>query len=313
MIESAELPTSPVGPNKLVSVALAAAIGFVLAAGAAYLLEYLDNTIRTPEEITQALQVPVLGAIANREESEFHSSYIAKHPRSIMAEAFRSLRTNIEFAGVDKPLRSILVTSAGVSEGKTAVAVNLAVIMAQGGKKVIILDADLRKPNVHNYLELSNNRGLSDVFRGSLDLHDAIRTWEEENIICITAGNTPPNPAELIGSNKMDNILERLEQLVDVIVIDAPPLIVTDAAVLASKVDGVLMVVRYGHTPKDRIQAAMELIHRSGARVIGVALNRIPRNGRNYYSHYQYSGGYYGIEETPSESTVTPKSGDSYS
>jgi capsular exopolysaccharide synthesis family protein len=288
IIEQAVLPTIPIGPNKSMIILLSGAIGLMLAAGAAYLLEYLDDTLKSPEEITRLVNLPVIGQIAEMSNEKNGGVYVEKQPRSAIAEAFRSLRANLEFASVDKPVKTILVTSAGIVEGKTSVSCNLAVIMAQGGKKVVLLDADLRKPSVHRFLGLANKTGLSDVFKGNLDLQGVMNSWKEDQINIITSGSTPPNPAELIGSKKMDLILDELKKMADIIIIDGPPLLVSEAAVMATKVDGVLLVIRHGYTKKKDAVSMLEQLKMAGARILGVTLNRVPKNRTYYYGHYYY-------------------------
>jgi len=306
IIESAGLPRTPVGPNRMMNVLLSGVIALTIATGAAYLLEYLDDTLKTPEDINRFIGVPVIGYISELEKGKYQGAYVAKNPRSAVAEAFRSLRTDLEFASVDRPLKTILVTSASIGAGKTTVAVNLATVLAQAGKKVVLLDADLRKPSIHRYLGLSNSKGISDVFRGNLDIYNVTVNWGEGNIFVITSGDLPPNPAELLGSKKMDQILDGLERVADVIIVDGPPFLVSDAAVLASKVDGVLLVVRHGRTRRQEAVAAMKQLKRSEARLLGTVMNGIPRSAEDYLGLYRYYHRYYGIEE---EEAVQSKNG----
>jgi capsular exopolysaccharide synthesis family protein len=295
VVEQAELPTNPIGPNKSMSILLSAAIGFSLAAGAAYLLEYLDDTLKTPEEITKLLGVPVIGLIGETGQSQEgrNGIYVSKHPRSPIAEAYRALRANLEFAGVDRPLKTILTASADTGAGKSSVAANLAVVIAQGEKKVILVDADLRKSSIHTYADLPNEIGLSDLFRNGADVSKAVQVWKDQKVSVITGGSSPPNPAELLGSKKMDSILARLGEKADVVVIDSPPLVVSDALMLATKVDGVLVVIRPGHTRKKYVLAMMEQLNRADARILGVVLNRIPHRGAEYYGGFLYYSPYY--------------------
>lgn len=293
VIEPASLPVTPIGPNKLLIIILAAVSGLVLAGGAAYLLEYLNDTLERPEEVTEALKVPVIGYIADMGRSAGEKPHVAENPSSMIAEAFRSLGANVEFAVEEKTLKTIFVNSAGMSEGKTTTATNLAIVLAQSGKKVILVDADIRQPGVHRFLGISNKEGLSDVFRGQLDIHDVIHTWKEENLAVITAGNAPLNSMEMINSKKMGQTLSRLKDLADVVIVDGPSFSTADAWALASKVDGVLLVVRSGRTRKPVVKAMMEQLTRGGARVFGVALNRIPRHHAEYFGAYWYISPYY--------------------
>ncbi len=304
VLEPANLPGFPIGPNKSMTIVLAGVIALVISAGAAYLLEYLDDTLKVPEEIHKLLDVPVIGFISAMERGKYHGDYVAKHPRSAIAESFRALRTDLEFSAVDQPLKTILITSSGVAAGKTSIAINLAVVIAQGGKKVILVDADLRKPSVHRSLGLPNRQGLSDAFRRDKDIRDLAQFWQEGNIHVVTSGPLPPNPAELLSSRKMDQILQTVEREADVVIIDGPPFLVTDAAILSAKVEGAVLVVRYGHTRKESAVNAVKQLNRTGARILGVVLNQIPRSGEEKYGVYRYYAGYYadrgdGLDMTP--------------
>jgi capsular exopolysaccharide synthesis family protein len=271
---------------------LSVGIAFIIAAGAAYLLEYLDDTLKTPEDISHVLNLPVLGSLSEVKPGQNEAEYVEENPRSLIAESFRSLRTNLEFVAIDQPLDTILITSSGVSEGKTSVATNLAIVMAQGGKKVVLLDADMRNPSIHEALKISNSVGLSDLFRSNANAKMVTNEWKD-GILVITAGKTPPNPTDLLGSKKMDAIINELKQMADVVIIDGPPFIVIDAAVLSAKVDGVLLIVRHAITRKGAARATMEQLKRSGARVLGVAINRIPRTGESYFGTYRYYDKYH--------------------
>jgi polysaccharide biosynthesis transport protein len=295
-VEPATTPGSPISPRPFQSTALAAAVGLMLAAGIVFLVEYLDDTLKTMEDIERVLQLPVVGYIAQIQyasDSE-ESLYVTRQPRSPVSEAFRLLRTNLEFAGVDRPIRRLLVTSAGPGEGKTTITVNLAAIIAQGGKRVTIVDADLRRPKVHRFLGLSNKVGLSDLFRGVNSNRLVSQTVDDLGTVTVlTSGSLPPNPTELLGSVRMEQILEEAEREADVVIIDSPPSLVADVQVLAGKVDGVILIVYPGHTQSDAALATLEMLNRAGARTIGVILNRIPRDRADYYGGYRHYSPYY--------------------
>ena len=312
-IEPASVPEAPIRPRPIMNTALAAVVGLMLAAGLVFLVEYLDDTLKTPDDVERLLQVPVLGFIAEMQykKKSAEEVYVSRQPRSPVSEAFRSLRTNLEFASVQKPIHTILVTSPGPAEGKTTVAVNLAAIIALSGKRVALLDADLRRPSVHRLLGMPNRDGLSDLFRNQAPIHTVSRgKLEMPHLMVITSGSLPPNPAELLGSDRMSQLLAELCRLVDVIVIDTPPSMVADAQILAAKVDAVLLVTQPGVTHAETARAALELFKRAGARVIGTVLNRIPRNRGYYYGGYQYyspysKNGYYGHDtRTPATETA---------
>jgi capsular exopolysaccharide synthesis family protein len=291
VLEWATLPKTPIGPSPIIIVLLSTVVALVITAGAVYLLEYLDDTLKTPEDVNKVLNLPVVGEIMEIEKTGEEDIFVARQPRSFVAEAFRTLRTNLEFAGVDAPLKTILISSASSAEGKTNLAINLATVIAQGGKKVVLLDADMRKPSIHESLDLPNNKGLSEVFRGSIDLHDALTLWLEEKIFVVTAGSPPPNPTDLLNAKKMDTILKSLQQVADTTIIDGPPFLVADAAILSNKVDGVLLVIRHGFTRKNEAKAMLEQVKRSGAKIVGVVINRVPRKSAGYYGRHQYYEG----------------------
>jgi capsular exopolysaccharide synthesis family protein len=296
-IEAATVPEFPIRPRPLQNTLLAGAVGLMLAAGTIFLVEYLDDTIKTMDDVERILQVPVIGYIAqirHRVKSE-EGLYVMRQPRSPVSEAFRLLRTNLEFAGVDHPIRRLLITSTGPNEGKTTIAVNLAAVIAQGGHRVTIIDADLRRPKVHRFLGIPNQSGLSDLFRGNVTLPMIVQhVCDLENVSVVTTGSLPPNPSELLGSLKMEHILDEAQRGSDVVIVDSPPSLVADVQILAAKVDAVVMVVHPGHTQADAARATMEQLQRSGTRVVGVVLNRIPRHRADYYGGYRHYSPYYG-------------------
>lgn len=215
-------------------------------------------------------------------------------PKSPAAEAFRTLRTNLQFAALDRPLRTVLITSAGPGEGKTTVAANLGVAMAQSGSKVIVLGADLRKPSVHQILGVRNTIGLTNVLTGAVSWEDALQSTDVEGLYVLPAGPVPPNPAELLASGRMHELLNQLQNACDMVIIDAPPAIaVTDAGVLSRWADGVLLVVSLGITPRDVAKAAKEQLIQVGARILGLVVNRMSGESGYYYYYYHR---YYSLE-----------------
>jgi non-specific protein-tyrosine kinase len=207
------------------------------------------------------------------------------NPRSPVAEAFRTLRTNLEFSNLDKTLRSLLVTSASAEEGKSTTLANLAVTIAQSGKRVIVADADLRRPTLHQIFGLKNNSGLTDMVRDeSLLANPPLQETSVANLQALTSGQLPPNPAEILGSKRMGEILTALLERADMVLFDAPPLLaVTDAAVLSSKVDGVLLVVSAGKTKRENARKAQAQLEKINARIIGAVLTNVQADGSAQY------------------------------
>jgi capsular exopolysaccharide synthesis family protein len=296
-VEEAIPPISPIRPKPFLNIALGFSVGIVIAAGIAYLIEYLDDTLRSPDDVAYVLQLPILGYIAeipregkSKDNKNLPITY--KQPRSPVSEAFRSLRANLEFADVDHPIKSILVTSAGSSEGKTTVAVNLSIVIAQAGNKVILLDGDLRRPRIHRFLDIPNRIGLSDLLRNHSTLQAVIQPWKEEQLSVITSGGLPPNPAEVLGSGKMAETITELKETSDMVIVDGTPSMYADASVLSTIVDAVLIVVHLNRTQASDALATLDQFNRMGARIIGVVLNHAQRKHAYYYKEYSDSHQY---------------------
>jgi capsular exopolysaccharide synthesis family protein len=294
-VEPATIPKNQYTPRPMQTAGLYSGVGFIAMAGLAFLIEYLDDTVKTPDDVKSILGLPVIGLVADmngkglKRRKIKRSVFVVDKPRSPITEAFRSLRTSLEFYSIDQPLKLIIVTSPGPEEGKTTIATNLAVILARGSKKVLLLDADMRRPNIHSHLDIRNRIGLSDLIRKRLSFEDVVQVSDEiENLSVITSGSLPPNPSELLNSKRMSEIIEELKSGFDVVVIDTPPAIVTDAQILATKVDGVIYVLKAGKTRAMAAQKPLEEFERVGAQVIGVVMNRIPRNRDYYYGGFNY-------------------------
>ena len=296
ILEPAEPPRGPFAPNMFLNVSLAVVVGMLLAVGVAFLIEYLDDTVKSKEDITRVLTLSTLGEIGTLRGSKGDRLVTANEPRSGNAEAYRILRTNISFSAVDKPLHSILLTSASPSEGKSVTAANLAVTMAQAGYRTILIDCDLRKPSQQKLFGVSNDTGLTNCLLSHANLSNFVRPTRVDNLRLLTTGPTPPNPAELLGSRSMHDVLETLTNDCDILIVDSPPVLaVADASILSRSIDGVLLVVDSGQTRRDSILRAKEALEQTGARVLGVVLNRVSR-GHSYYSYsYKY---YYGKGES---------------
>lgn len=289
-VERAAPSSVPIQSGPIHYIILGAILGLLVTGTIAFILEYMDDTLKTPQDVNNILGLPVVGTVVSESGmmKQEGTPYVSAHPRSPMAETFRTLRTNLEFASVDKPLKTILITSPGIGQGKTTIAANLAAVMAQANKRVILLEGDLRRPRVHSVLGMSNQVGLSDVFRGQMDIRDVARYSKVKDLAVITSGALPPNPAELLGSIRMTQILARLVESASVVIIDSPPFVVTDSTVLASKVDGVLLVIQPGKTHAEAARTMLAQLNRAGAHVVGVVLNRVSRKDSSYYGYYRY-------------------------
>lgn len=217
-----------------------------------------------------------------------------KSPKSPAAEAYRTLRTNIQFSSFDNKIKTIVITSSGPAEGKTTTSCNLAIATAQAGKRTILLDCDMRNPKIHKVFELSNQTGLSDVLIGEVNYYEAVHNTEVENLRVLSSGTRPPNPAELLSSEKMKKFLESLKENYDYIIIDTPPIImVTDAQILSRYADGCLLVIASGEADKNAAIKAKELLEKVDAKILGVVLNKLDTKRKGYYGqyyNYYYSG-----------------------
>jgi succinoglycan biosynthesis transport protein ExoP len=293
VLEEANVPGAPFSPNVRRDVLLASAIGFVLAVGGVFLIEYLDDTIKTPDDVTRVTELPALGAIARIGGENYPEKLIAvRHPMSPVVEAYRVLRTNLRFSSVDKPMRTLMVTSPGPTEGKSVTLANLAVVMAQSGLKVVAVDADLRRPVLHKIFGMSSSHGVSDaILYPNPGTVEHLQPTGVENLWLLPSGPLPPNPAELLGSERMEAVIEELRGYADVMLFDSPPaLVVADAAILSARMDGVLIVNDAGRTRRDASQRAVEELQRVQANLLGVVLNRLSdrRDGYYYYRYYYY-------------------------
>jgi capsular exopolysaccharide synthesis family protein len=261
----------------------------------------------------------VLGALPRlRSSTEGIPLIVAQDAFQPISEAFRSLRTSVRFSAGDQPLRTLLVTSPLPTDGKTFTAANLAAVMAQGGRRVILVDADLRHPMQHKLFDTPRAPGISSallwekeawqgaeldqLFTRTTQNDQVLRPTEVEQLRLVTCGEIPPNPAELLASQRFETFVNWLQKQADVVIFDSPPVLaVTDAPLLASQVDGVILVVDSGSTRRPAAVRAVERLHDVGANVLGVVINRLSPSSNGYYNYYYYHGGYYGSENGRSE------------
>jgi capsular exopolysaccharide synthesis family protein len=265
-------------------VVLGAFLGLCLA----LLQELFDDRINSPEEAERVLRLPSLGHVPLIEEEGLRMIRDISTFSPLM-ESYRSLRTNINFAAVGANLRTMIVTSSVPAEGKSTTVANLAMSMAMENKRVIIVDADLRRPSQHKLFKVDSSPGLTDILLGTHRIDQVLRETGVPNVQLLPAGTPPPNPAELLGSREMQRLIDQLKEVSDLVLFDSPPtLAVADSVVLSSRVDGVLLVIAFGETKKSNTRKAQELLARANAHVLGTVLNRMesPNNGYYYGKYY---------------------------
>jgi capsular exopolysaccharide synthesis family protein len=291
VVDGASKPTSPVSPQPIRNLGLGLVLGLLLGAGAAVLRETLDTTVKSTSQLEELVPAPILGSISYDTaavDTPLITSLDTYAPRS---EAFRVLRTNLQFIDPDAHHKVFVVTSSLPGEGKTTTAVNLALALAEGGEKVALVEGDLRRPKVAEYLRLESAVGLTTILIGKLGLDDAVQATATDGLSVLTSGATPPNPAELLKSGAMAALITSLRDAYDVVLIDAPPLLpVTDGALLAAQADGALLVVRHGRTTTDQVVLAVERLDAVGASPVGVIFNMTPAKGGGGYGYgYGYA------------------------
>ncbi len=310
IVDSAHPPTGPIEPNVPRNLMFAVVLGLASGVGLAFLLEGLDNTVRTTEQAQVISGLPSLGMIplgskSAREGPNPKRLVIATskeavelvtqvRPQSQMAESYRALRTSLLLSNLGAPPKVIMVTSALPQEGKTTTSINTAVVLAQKGVRVLLIDADLRRPSIHKTLGMGPHSGLSNVLTGSIKLENAITsTTVLPNLFVLPAGTPPPNPAELLASANMRDVLAQLSEQYDHIVIDTPPcLSVTDAVVLSPRADAAVLVIRSGQTTKQALRRSRDILTQVNAKVVGVLLNAVDLSSPDYYYYYEYQGKY---------------------
>lgn len=301
IIEEAQPNRNPIRPRTSTNTLLAAVVGGMLALGVVFLIEYLDDTVKTPDQIQEDTGLSTLGAIAqiNAKTDNLSERLITQiTPRDPISEAYRILRTNLSFSAVDGGLSSLLVTSASPGEGKSTTAANLAVVLSQTGQKVIILDADLRRPTQHKIFGVANNQGLTTaILDPQTPLSYHLQKTKVPGLQIMASGPIPPNPAELLNSQRMAHLLETLKEEADIVVFDTPPVLtVADAAILAPQVDGAVLVVEAGKVKRAALQQAVDRLIKANAVIFGAVVNLL-RTDRGGYYNYHYYYHYYNAYE----------------
>lgn len=303
-LDSAQLPTVPVSPNLRVNIMVATALSLVVGFGFVFLMVFLDRSIKSAADAQSSAGAPVLGIVPVLAETEAakldvrgRDMYVFEHPKSQLAEACRSLRTNIVFSGADRQLRTIVVSSANPREGKTTMVLYLGTTMAQSGQRILLVDSDMRRPRLHVSAGLPRGIGLSNLIVGDESYDDAIKSTEIPNLFVLPCGPLPPNPAELLMSKRFAAVLEELGKRFDTVILDSPPLgAVTDAVVLSKQTDGVILVVHASKTLRDEVKRASRQIKHVNGQIIGIILNQLDAKDHRY-GYYNYYG-YHSEKET---------------
>ncbi len=292
-VRPAEVPGAPISPRTQLNLVLGALLGLMVGVGIAILRATLDTTIKSVDDLVDATRATVLGSVSFDPDA-------AKHPLvtlwgSPRAEAYRGIRTNLQYVDVDNPPRSVVITSSVPVEGKSTTAANLAIALAQSGSTVLLVEADLRRPRVADYLGVDGSIGLTDVLIGRALIDDAIIPWQRGLMDFLPSGAIPPNPSELLGSKQLEDLLTELGTRYSIVILDAPPLLpVTDAAILTAIADGAILVARYGETHRDQAELAADALAQVNGRLFGTVLNFVPqkRRARGYNYGYGYGYGY---------------------
>jgi succinoglycan biosynthesis transport protein ExoP len=312
-IEEARVPREPVGPQRVRNIIMALLLSVGVGVGLAFLLDYLDDTLKTVEDVDRYLHLPTLALIpAPREQrrlleraapppdpSTTTALALIEDVRSPVSEAYRHLRTSLLLSTAGQPPKTILVTSSQPSEGKTTTAVNIATMLAQTGADVLLIDCDLRRPRVHAHFGLPNSRGVTNYLSGDTNIAGLVQTYDRlPNLKVISSGPVPPNAAELLGSDEMRRFLYELSEKFTHVVIDSPPAIsFTDASILSTMVDGVMLVVHGGRTSRAVARRAKQQLQDVGAHLFGIVLNNVKLEGSNLYDYGAYYSGYYADDE----------------
>jgi len=286
IIDEAEVPTTPVTPRPMLNMSIAGALGMILGTLLVFLIEYLDNAIKTASDIGKYLGFSVIGMIPKSKNKDLIIYNNLKSPES---EAYRTLRTNIQFSSVDRHIKTMVITSSGPGEGKSTIISNLAISMALTEKKVLLIDSDLRKPRIHCIFNTDNSCGLTTVLAEAMDYKDCIVHTDIKGLDILTSGPIPPNPVELLGSNKMKKFLETIAEEYDIVLLDTPPVgVLTDGAVVSTKCDGVILVCAIGQTKiKDAVHSK-EHLQKVNANILGAVMNKVPIDKTSFYKYYHY-------------------------
>jgi polysaccharide biosynthesis transport protein len=288
VVSAPTVPTTPISPKPTRNLALGVVLGLLLGLGLALLRDLLDTTIKSEKDCALVTDATVIGGIGFDPDATKHPLIVQADPHSPRAEAFRTLRTNLQFVDAANHPRSIVFTSSVPTEGKTTTTANLAITMAAGGARICVVEGDLRRPRLLEYMGMDGSVGLTNVLIGQAQLGDVVQQFADSSVYVIGAGSVPPNPSELLGSSAMIETLRELESRFDVVIIDTPPLLpVTDAAVLSTIAGGTVLVVGAGRVDRDHLAKSLQSLEAVNGRVLGLVLNLIPTKGSDGYYYYR--------------------------
>ena len=297
IVDGAQVSNAAVSPQPMRNLDLAGVLGLLLGVGLAVARELLDTSVKSPEDVASVVSAPILGNIFSDDDAKRAPAEVLATANP-WAEAFRVLRTNMQYIEVDHEQKTFVMTSSLPGEGKTTAAVNTAVTLSQAGHRVALVECDLRRPLVAERLELDGAIGTTSVLIGKVDLEDAIQRYADTELDVLTCGPIPPNPSELLQSNAMEKLLSDLRSRYDIVILDAPPLLpVTDAALLAARTDGAIVVVRYGRTTRDQLSHAVERLESVDAAALGIVINMTPARKSSSGYGYGYGYGYAPLDE----------------
>ena len=292
VVQTAIPPDAPSAPRPTLNALLAGMVAFLVVSAITFGFHRLDDRIKDSDGVQEAVGLPTLGSVGrmrgSKDRPAMYRLAALLYPRSAAAEAYRTLRTNVEFASVDRPIKSLLITSSITGEGKTITAANLAIAFAQAGRRVLLVDADLRRPAVHTLLQLPNSEGLTTLLRSTTASPEVMAlATEQENLWALPAGPLPANPAEVLGSRRMATLVGRLSETFDVVIFDSPPIQgLADAPVLSSVLDGTVLVIDAGRTDRATVRHATEALAKASANVLGVVINRVSAQDFGDYETY---------------------------
>ena len=310
--QRASIPGKPVIPKTSRNLAIGLGMGLLLGVGLAVLRDVLDNTVKDRKTLEEITGVGIVGTVPLDKGRRNQPAISFESDNSAIAEAFRKVRTNLQFLAVDNPPRVIVVTSSVPNEGKTTTSINIALALAEAEHNVVLIDGDMRRPSLDKYLGLVGQAGFSTVLSGGASLSEVLQETKFPRLTVLTSGTTPPNPSELLGSKSAKNVLSDLRHKFDYVIVDSSPLLaVTDGALLAANADGALIVARFGQTKREQVEHAVRNLADVGASLLGAVVTMMPTRGGGAYSYsYSYSYSYYGESkkldrESPTETTET--------